>query len=308
MIRRRVDPATVFVRELGAAEGLGWGVWLALTVFWIVELDRSPFQLVLLGVVLEAAAFVSETPTGVVADVYSRRRSLIIAQVLMGISFIWAFASTNFWVILPAQALLGFGWTFRSGADTAWVTDEVRGRREADDRAIERLLLRKHRWGIGFSLIFGPLTILVGWWQSVRWVGIAIGIAYIALGGWLWLVMSEDHFTPARDSGRGLLDTFQNGLGVVRTRFRLRVLVGVIFLFYFGADVFDRLGYEHFLDGAGVNNVDQSGESLVVLGILYVVLSLGGLVVNKIAEGYFCLLYTSPSPRDRTRSRMPSSA
>ena len=25
-------------------------------------------------------------------------------------------------------------------------------------------------------------------------------------------------------------------------------------------------------------------------------------------EGYTCLLYTSPSPRDRTRSRMPSSA
>jgi len=27
-----------------------------------------------------------------------------------------------------------------------------------------------------------------------------------------------------------------------------------------------------------------------------------------IAQAYFCLLYTSPSPRDRTRSRMPSSA
>ena len=25
-------------------------------------------------------------------------------------------------------------------------------------------------------------------------------------------------------------------------------------------------------------------------------------------EWYYCLLYTSPSPRDRTRSRMPSSA
>ena len=25
-------------------------------------------------------------------------------------------------------------------------------------------------------------------------------------------------------------------------------------------------------------------------------------------ESYHCLLYTSPSPRDRTRSRMPSSA
>ena len=27
-----------------------------------------------------------------------------------------------------------------------------------------------------------------------------------------------------------------------------------------------------------------------------------------IAYGNYCLLYTSPSPRDRTRSRMPSSA
>ena len=26
------------------------------------------------------------------------------------------------------------------------------------------------------------------------------------------------------------------------------------------------------------------------------------------AQDYICLLYTSPSPRDRTRSRMPSSA
>ena len=30
----------------------------------------------------------------------------------------------------------------------------------------------------------------------------------------------------------------------------------------------------------------------------------GGLA----ASGWHCLLYTSPSPRDRTRSRMPSSA
>ena len=36
-----------------------------------------------------------------------------------------------------------------------------------------------------------------------------------------------------------------------------------------------------------------------------------GSVPNDILQGnniYTCLLYTSPSPRDRTRSRMPSSA
>ena len=34
----------------------------------------------------------------------------------------------------------------------------------------------------------------------------------------------------------------------------------------------------------------------------------GSVMTNKYAEGYPCLLYTSPSPRDRSLSRMPSSA
>ena len=33
-----------------------------------------------------------------------------------------------------------------------------------------------------------------------------------------------------------------------------------------------------------------------------------GSVLRRIDEDHVCLLYTSPSPRDRTRSRMPSSA
>ena len=33
-----------------------------------------------------------------------------------------------------------------------------------------------------------------------------------------------------------------------------------------------------------------------------------GNTASQIAEIIGCLLYTSPSPRDRTRSRMPSSA
>ena len=31
-------------------------------------------------------------------------------------------------------------------------------------------------------------------------------------------------------------------------------------------------------------------------------------VTSKVSDTMCCLLYTSPSPRDRTRSRMPSSA
>ena len=39
-----------------------------------------------------------------------------------------------------------------------------------------------------------------------------------------------------------------------------------------------------------------------------VAVTLGPKGRNVVLEKKFCLLYTSPSPRDRTRSRMPSSA
>ena len=37
-------------------------------------------------------------------------------------------------------------------------------------------------------------------------------------------------------------------------------------------------------------------------------ISLGDIEENRVFLSTTCLLYTSPSPRDRTRSRMPSSA
>ena len=45
---------------------------------------------------------------------------------------------------------------------------------------------------------------------------------------------------------------------------------------------------------------------LTVLGAIICILRIGGnVLVSKITG---CLLYTSPSPRDRSLSRMPSSA
>ena len=48
---------------------------------------------------------------------------------------------------------------------------------------------------------------------------------------------------------------------------------------------------------SGMANGDAGGANLS-----------NGVRVGDITDGSFCLLYTSPSPRDRTRSRMPSSA
>ena len=263
---------------------------MALAVFWIVELDLSPGELVLLGIVLEVAALISETPTGVVADLHSRRTSLIVAQALIAISLVWAFSSTNFWVLLPAQALFGFGWTFRSGADTAWVTDELKGRaglaHEPDitDLDIEKILLQKHRFGLLASLFVGPATIALGWWWSVRGVGIVLALLYGVMAIWMAAVMSEDHFTPGKDRDSGFRETLQQGISVVRFQPRLRVLILAVVLMAMGTIVFDRLGYVHFLDNLGVNELDASGQSLLAVGVLFFVAAAGGIGINVAAQ------------------------
>ena len=47
---------------------------------------------------------------------------------------------------------------------------------------------------------------------------------------------------------------------------------------------------------------------LIGVGQACIWFSLWPLVINEIIPLWSCLLYTSPSPRDRQKSRMPSSA
>ena len=93
-------------------------------VYQVSVVGLNPLQLVLVGTVVEASYFLFEIPTGVVADVYSRRLSILIGLVLTGISFIVVGAIPHFDTILLAQVIWGMGATFLSGATQAWIADE----------------------------------------------------------------------------------------------------------------------------------------------------------------------------------------
>ena len=99
--------------------------WTLAPVYFVQEVGMDPLQLVLAGTFMEIAYFVFEVPTGVVADSYSRRASVIVAQVIMGIAFVATGLLASIPLILAAAALMGFGWTFKSGAIDAWLADEV---------------------------------------------------------------------------------------------------------------------------------------------------------------------------------------
>src|SRR5690349_21306584 len=102
----------LLLRTLAA---FGFGVTFSINmIYQVAMVGLSPLQLVLVGTSLEIAAFLFEIPTGVVADVYSRRLSIIIGYFLIGLGFMVE-AYPTFATVLLAQVIWGIGYTFTSG-------------------------------------------------------------------------------------------------------------------------------------------------------------------------------------------------
>ena len=55
-------------------------------VYYVTEVGMSPLELVLCGTAMELAIFLFEVPTGVVADTLSRRLSVIVSYVILGVA------------------------------------------------------------------------------------------------------------------------------------------------------------------------------------------------------------------------------
>jgi MFS transporter, DHA3 family, tetracycline resistance protein len=82
------------------------------SVYRIQTVGLNPLQLVLVGTVLELAVVIFEVPTGVLADTYSRRLSVIIGFFLVGAGFMLEGSVPTFVAVLIAQVIWGTGYTF----------------------------------------------------------------------------------------------------------------------------------------------------------------------------------------------------
>ena len=73
------------------------------SIYRIQTVHLDPFQLVLVGTVLEATCFLFEVPTGVVADTFSRRMSVLFGIFLLGGAFLIEGSLPLLWAVLLAQ-------------------------------------------------------------------------------------------------------------------------------------------------------------------------------------------------------------
>ncbi len=193
-------------------------------IYQVTVVGLDPLQLVLVGTMLEATAFLFEVPTGVVADVYSRKLSIVIGYVLIGIGFVIEGLFPFFATVLLAQVIWGAGWTFTSGATEAWLTDEI------GEANVGRAFLRSAQVARFATLIGIVASVAIGN-ERVNLPIIFGGIGFSALGIFLALFMPETGFYPTpreeRNSFQQMWHTFRAGLAMVRRRPALATILGV---------------------------------------------------------------------------------
>src|ERR1700729_1745704 len=170
------DLATAFMRWTCVRATFARGYWLVTALYLVVVARLTPAELVLLGTFQGMTVLIAEVPAGVLADAVSRRLSLVIGHVVMGVGMAMAGMVRSFPLLVVSQCLWGLGWAFSSGADVAWLTDEL-------DRpdVIDRVLVACARWDLLGNAI-GIVTFAALAWATTPATAIVVaGVAMIGL-------------------------------------------------------------------------------------------------------------------------------
>lgn len=280
-VTRRLPASFVYL----ATEALG-GFFFTMTgvvfsIYLIREVGLDPLQLVLMGTALEASYFLFEVPTGVLADVVSRKASIVVGFVLSGIAFLALGVVRSFGAALLTQVLWGFGATFNSGADVAWITDEV------GEQAARPLYLRAGQYGN----IGGLAGIVVGIALATITLAVPIvvsGAGFIAIGLVLIVVMPEERFVrPVRAEGERVHHSLRTTLGgsvrAIRGHPVLLLILGVAALHGMSTEGFDRLADFHILRDIGLPSF-WTLDRIVWFGVIDAGAMLLGIVATEIVK------------------------
>jgi DHA3 family tetracycline resistance protein-like MFS transporter len=263
---RRADPIRVWYLLRGGSAFGDTIVWVLAPVYFVQTVGMSPLQLVLVGTFMELTVFLFEVPTGIVADVYSRRLSIVIGLFVMGAAIVFVGSVPEAWAVILGWSVWGFGYTFTSGAADAWLADEI-----GVDK-VRPVYLRSAQLSRVVSLVGIAISVALG--LVAVWVPIVVGGCVIAATGVaVVLLMPETGFAPApREEMEGAIRTMartgRTGARLVRQTPLLLLILGISASWGAWSEGYDRLSEAHIIRDVGLPNF--FGLSFIVwFGLIY---------------------------------------
>lgn len=278
-MNRKLPAITVYMSIRSAMAVLFTMMSFISAIYRVQTAGLNPLQLVLVGTALELSVFIFEIPTGVVADVVSRRLSVIIGYALIGLGFIVEGLFPMFGPILLAQLIWGMGYTFTSGAEDAWLADEI------GEERLTQTYLRASQMGRVGSLAGILISVWLGSLQLALPM-VASGIGIVALALFLALFMPETGFSPTpreeRTHWQNMTDTFRDGARLVRRRRMLLLILGVSLFFGLSSEPLDRLWEAHLLENFAFPQWDGLQQPVHWFGLMSVVTLVVGIGVTEV--------------------------
>jgi DHA3 family tetracycline resistance protein-like MFS transporter len=267
-----------------AITGIEWFLdSLFITVYFVylaTQVTNDPFQLTLIEVVFTVTLFLCEIPTGILADLFSRRLSVIIGFALIGIAALFMGAVQSLGAILISQVIWALGFTFISGAKDAWITDEI-----GAEKAGKAYLRSSQISQVGL-LVGIPIATALGTIALNLPILIA-GVCYLLLASVLSWAMPEEGFQRRergrRESWQDMVQTFREGLLLVRSRSVLVAIMLMSAIFGISSIGFDNLWTVHVLENLTFPDIG-SFEPVVWFGGINIVVSVLSLAGTEIVR------------------------
>jgi DHA3 family tetracycline resistance protein-like MFS transporter len=230
-------PAVFLVQSFLGNLALATSLTLA-SLYAIQDAHLGAFELLVVGAAVEGSVLLSEIPTGIAADVWGRKRAIVLGTALTGVSFLVWGAAPAFAMIVLAQVAWGLGDSLRSGAVQAWLTDEV------GEEAANRLFLR----GSQTALLGAVLGTLLAGALAVVGLGVPLlvgGGIQLIVAAFLFVTMHDSGVAPARVARRdGLrvgVATLAEGVSLVRTRPVIGTILAIAVFHGAASEAIDRL-------------------------------------------------------------------
>ncbi len=237
-------------------------------LFQVSEAGLNPLQLVLVGTALEATIFLCEVPTGIVADVFSRRLSVLLGFIVSGLGLILTGAYPEFGTILLGSIVWGIGFTFISGARHAWISDEI-GAQEAS-----KVFLRGSQFELFGRIAAIPIAVAIAQVFELNTPILLAGGLFIVLAFILAPIMPETGFRRGAGTRRSAMTgTFRAGSSLVFASPLLMTVFGIALFYGMSSEGFDRLWEAHFLLDLGFpdwpSNFDLLGWNVAMEPVVW---------------------------------------
>ncbi|WP_389221176.1 MFS transporter [Cytobacillus mangrovibacter] len=274
------DPYYVYIHTCFLSQLFFTYIFTVNLLYHVQIVKLNPFELVLVGTVLELSVFIFEIPTGVISDLKSRKLSIIIGYSLIGLGFLVEGLFPFFLAVILSQILWGIGYTFTSGSLQAWVSDEV-----GEERAAGAFMNGAKAGNLG-SVLAIPLSIITGIFMLNLPI-ILGGLCMLGLAIYLMIHMKEEKFIPLKlESQSSAWKNMKLNLSKIAIYSKASRLIRLLFLialfFGFYSEGFDRLWLTHFLEASRLSFFSERSIVLVTGGIQFLVVVGSFIVLNII--------------------------